>query len=345
MGYYKSFLSYLLFIVIVFVLLYLPLTFKEDKKNDNALHILAYSSFLKPWGPGPWIAKAFKEQHGIDIHWIDAGNAGLILERLRFKNTSDKPDVVLGFDQFSIAQARKVMKWKNVDSVYSGVKKKTLPKGAVYSDFFAFDWGALTFVYREGEVATPLHIDDLLKKDFKKKLILQDPRMSSPGLQFLFWVLSIKGFEEGFEFLKKLRSSIKILAPSWSSAYSLFQVEKGTMVFSYFTSPLYHSLEEKNESYRSVVFSHPHPVQVEYAGIPEVCQKCEEGYKFLKFLSSKEVQQVIMKKNYMLPMNGEAIQDSHFRIPEGARFLSPVENWTMMRDKKDIVEQWKKVFY
>ena len=345
MGYYKTFLTYLAFVIIVFTLLLLPMFFEEEEASSNTLNILTYSSFIKPWGPGPWVAKAFKDKYGIDVRWIDAGNAGLILERLRFKSGYDQPDVVLGFDQFSVSEARKIVDWKDVQSIYKDVPHKALPKGSQFNDFLAFDWGALTFVYRGEEVSPPQSIEDLLKTDFSKKLILQDPRMSSPGLQFLFWILTIKGVDEGFEYLSQLRNSIKILAPSWSSAYSLFQVEKETMVFSYFTSPLYHKIEEENDDYRSVVFSHPHPVQVEYAGIPDVCRRCEDGFRFLQFLASKEAQKVIMEKNYMMPMNAEAMEGSDFKIPEGTRFLSPIESWKMIRDKKTIVERWKKVFY
>ena len=223
-------------------------------------------------------------------------------------------------------------------------KKASCQRGRSFTIFFAFDWGPLTFIYRDSEIEPPSEFDDLLLERFAKKLIIQDPRISSPGLQFLFWILQIYGEEKGFEFLKRLKNSIQVLAPSWSNSYSLFQVKEGVMVFSYFTSPFYHLINENRKDYKAAKFSQPHPIQVEYVGIPELCQNCEKAARFLNFLASREAQKIIMEKNYMFPVSGEAMEGSQFQLPEGVHYFAPIENWSMMRKKKRYYRKMEESF-
>ena len=344
---YRLFAIYALVIALGIIILFLPyiVSTNDYAESEDTLKVLTYSSFIKPWGPGPHIAELFKEKTGIHIKWINAGNAGLILERLKFKSSVDRPDVIIGLDQFSILEARKIMKWQDVHSFQGKVGDNLLPEGSEFHDFLAYDWGPLSFVYREGEVEQPESLDDLLSEKYTSSIILQDPRMSSPGLQFLFWVLHEKGEENAFKFFDKLKSSIKVMAPSWSSSYSIFKVEKMSMVFSYMTSPYYHLLEENNDSFRAASFKHPHPVQVEYAGIPRSCVNCDKGKVLLSFLLEPEVQKILMEKNFMLPVEGAALEGSQFKVPKNIKFFDPVENWSLIRKKKELVDKWKKVFY
>ena len=347
MGQYRFIIAYIVAILLTLFILFLPyIVFEQEYPDDkNVLKVLTYSSFIQAWGPGPTVASLFQEETGIKIQWINAGNAGLILERLKFKSKFDQPDVVLGFDQFSILEARMLMKWQDVHELQDDIGKNILPEGSFFHDFIAYDWGPMAFVYRDGEVKMPSSLDDLLSSDYKNSIILQDPRMSSPGLQFLFWILHEKGEEEAYRYLEQLKSSIKVMTPSWSSSYSIFQVEKPSIVFSYMTSPYYHQMEVGNDNYRDAIFSHPHPVQVEYAGIPSNCNNCEQALLFLQFLLKKDIQKILMEKNFMFPVEGLAMEGSAFKLPENIKFFDPVENWALIRKKKELVEAWKKVFY
>ncbi|MEM7645770.1 MAG: thiamine ABC transporter substrate-binding protein, partial [Pseudomonadota bacterium] len=191
----------------------------------------------------------------------------------------------------------------------------------------------------------PQSLDDLLDPIYRGKLILQDPRMSSPGLQFLFWVLASKGEEEGFRYLRKLKDSIQLMTPSWSSSYSLFKMQDSSLVFSYFSSPNYHRLEENDPSYMAAPFKHPHPVQVEYLGIPEGCGNCENAKTFAAFLMESYSQKILMTKNYMFPVYDDGFESEAFQLPKGLKFYAPIENQTLLRRKKELVNRWKKVFF
>lgn len=343
----RPFLYYLSALLITLFLLFVPELFWQDTDSDDdqTLRIMSYSSFLQEEGAGPELSQLFYEQTGIRIKWINAGNAGLLIERLKFKRDSDRPDLIMGFDQFSILEARKSFKFLELRDLNRKLQNPHLPSGSKQSDFLAYDWGPMTFIYRNNEVVAPIQLDDLLKEDYESRLILPDPRMSSPGLQFLLWVIGVKGEDAGFDFLKKLQPSIRVMPPSWSSSYSLFKSTPGTMVFSYLTSPYYHKLEENSEAYKAAAFNDPLPVQVEYAAIPQFCGRCDQAMSFMNFLITPGAQKILMNKNYMYPVALLPEMEKDFPWPEKNSYLDPIETLRLINKKKELINRWKTVFY
>jgi thiamine transport system substrate-binding protein len=342
-----SFVVYLLFLVVTVLILafpYLALD-SESERSLGTVRVMTYSSFLQEFGVGPELARRFKEATGLEVRWINAGNAGLLIERLKFKREIDRPDIVIGFDQFAIDEARRTFDWLEMKEQQTPAPHNTLPAGAQFYDFLAYDWGPLTFVYKEGFITPPTRLDDLLAETYRNKILLQDPRMSSPGLQFLLWVLAQKGEDEGFSFLEKLKPNIRMMAPSWSSSYSIFKREQPTLVFSYFTSPLFHQIEENDSSFRAVALQDPHPIQVEYAGIPRFCVNCEGARQLAAFLMKPDIQKLIMERNYMFPVDQRALANSAFKIPQNIRYYRPIESMSLTKKKRELVNLWKKVFY
>ncbi len=280
-----------IFVIVFLVYSFIVLTRKNTAgppSSTPVLRVLGYSSFVASWGPGPEIARKFQEKTGISVELRDADDAGLLLKKLEIFPS----DVVIGFDQLILPLARKARTWKTLPSLAGRFHEK---------DFVAIDWGPLAFVYREGEIDPPRSLDDLLDQRFNKQLALQDPRTSSPGLQFLFWLIEKKTVDGAFAFLEKLRPSIHTVASSWSTSYGIFQNSQTKMALSYLTSPLYHQLNENDSRFKAAVFSDGHPLQVEYAGVPDNCRACENAIEFVRFLLEPEIQKLIMVKNVMLP--------------------------------------------
>ncbi|MCM2281526.1 MAG: thiamine ABC transporter substrate-binding protein [Bdellovibrionaceae bacterium] len=298
--------------------------------SDEPLRVLAYSSFLHSWGPGPEIAKRFEQRTGRRVELRDADDAGLILKKLDIFPS----DVVIGLDQLLLAEARNARAWKTIPA--EGVRFYDAP-------FLPFDWGPLAFVYREGEVSPPQSLDDLLAERFRGELALQDPRLSSPGLQFLYWVLDQKGQEAGFEFLRRLRSQVHTLGPSWSTTYGVFQAGQARLAFSYLTSPIYHWTQENDRRYQAAVFADGHPVQVEYVGVPESCRMCDEAVRFARFLLEPEIQALLMSKNFMLPIRDEVRAGTEFaRLPDAKVYeFRELAKW--IRERDALLERWREL--
>lgn len=313
--------------------------------KSKTLRVLAYSSFISSWGPGPTLVRMFEHEYSrsqpgqaVKVELLQAEDAGLLLAKMKILAS----DVVIGFDQFSRPMAKEATRWK-----------KHLVKETRYSDeeFLAFDWAPIGFVYRSGEIDPPTSLADLLNPRFKGKIALQDPRSSSPGFQFLSWVASEMPGNKSVEYLRKLKPNVHSVSGSWSQSYGIFTRGLATLVLSYATSPLYHRFTEKDDRYRFAVFQSQHPVQVEFAAIPEMCEQCDLAQMFLKFLNSPPAQAVIMNKNWMLPVNEVAARGTPFAAillavtdPQSLLKIRPLDAENSTRNARDrLLRTWQGV--
>lgn len=298
----------------------------------RTLHILCYSSFNKAWGPGPELIAKFKHINRVQVQVIEAEDAGLLLQKLKIAPA----DLVIGLDQMLLPEARTQSHW---------VTPSDLPAIDIQPDreFIPFDWAPIALVHRTKLPTPPTSLNDLLDSKFVKSLALQDPRTSTPGLQFLLWILDDKGVEEGFEYLQKLKPNVHSVSPSWSTAYGLFSKGIATLTLSYVTSPLYHLLEEKDDSVQAAIFPQGHPIQIEYAGIPAGGENRDLAEEFIRFMLSDEAQRVIMRKNYMLPVVGRDAQGTEWeKLPKFQ--VRPWKNLMgLLNQKGAILERWRKL--
>lgn len=303
--------------------------FNNKSVTNSSIKVLAYSSFLASWGPGPELAALFKKETGVEVVYQDADDAGLLLTKLELFPS----DVVLGLDWITAFEARAKVKWV----------KHGIGQSAQFEDpeFVAFDWAPLTFIFREGEIDPPRSLDDLLDSRFKGKISLQDPRTSAPGLQFLFWLVSVKGEEGAFEFLKLLRPNIRAISPSWSTAYGLFQKGEAQLAFSYLTSPVYHWENDKDLRYQPALLENDHIYQVEMGGIPASSSNVPAAIKFLQFLRSPQAQKIIMKKNVMFPIDPVTKDGTDFaKLPE-TKLIELKKIEPHVEKKKELIQRWK----
>lgn len=313
----------------IFLLLYRFYLSVPAVLNQTTLNVLSYSTFLNSWGPGREIALAFERETGIAVEYRDAGDAGLILRKLDLFPS----DVVIGLDQLTLAEARASRKWRPLPE--DGERHE--------AEFLAFDYSPMTFVYRNGDVEPPANLEDLTNARFANSIALQDPRSSTPGQQFLFWILDTKGIDDGFKYLERLKANVKTVTPNWSSAYGLFTRRQVQMVYSYLTSPLYHAVNEQDRGYTAIVFEEPLPLQTEYVGIPSTCAECDAGEKFARFLLRPETQKLIMTKNYMLPVKADVRRGTPFEgVPDAKehRWKNLPE---LLRRRDEIFERWRKL--
>lgn len=308
-----------------------------QEKDQSDLVVLAYSSFIDKWGPGPQLAQLFQKQTNLKIRFVEAADSTLMLERLKLRNPEDRIDLVIGLDESSHREAQQITGWRSIPTDSVRFAKGVAEKG----NLVPYDFGVLTFVYKKGSIQPPTSLDDLLNPRFKKTLALEDPRTSTPGLSFILWVLTVKGEKEGFEFLKKLQPSIYNIAQSWSTAYGLFKENQAKLVFSYSTSPEYHRLEEKSSLYDSVSFKEGHVTQTEYMGVPQDCFNCHAALKFAEFILTEDAQRIISRKNFMLSAV-EGVSEKVFSEEINQRKTRLIETNPVLIDRKEeLLQQWK----
>jgi thiamine transport system substrate-binding protein len=263
------------------------------------IRILTYATFAGPSGPGAELIAQFKKTCNCEVEVVTAGDAGILLERLKLAQAGQPFDLVIGVDQMLMRQAEEQFDWREMFFGNSG--RHPVLSEYTSKHFVPYDWSPMTFVFRKGDFAVPGKLDDLLKPEFKKQFAIQDPRSSSPGLQFYNWIKKVKG-DQTVAFLEKFRDNVHSISPSWAFSYGLFKKEQVRFVFSYLTSLAFHWGVENNREYRVLSLEEGHPVQVEYVAIPSLCRECDLAEEFVKHMMQPEAQKLIMEKNFMLPV-------------------------------------------
>jgi thiamine transport system substrate-binding protein len=335
---------FLLFVVAIFVGLFLVvLNRQQNVLNDEkpVLRVYAYSSFTGKWGPGQVLKEMFEKECNCSVEYAEGSDSGILLQRLKIEGESLGADLVIGLDQFDLQKALVGLKWQRLN--LGAMDWEDQVKPALANNYFVpYDWGALTFMGKKGGFS-PHRLDDLTASEFHRKILLEDPRTSSPGFQFVYWVVKSKGEEAGYQFIEQLLGQVSSVSPSWSSAMGLFNKDPGQLVFSYVTSPLYYQIEENKNEFAAYDFEEPLPLQVEFLAIPDFCRRCELSEKFVNLLLSAEGQKILMQKNYMMPVlkgvkDGTPFADvTHgrkfldFEIPAEDRVNSMIKKWGEIR--------------
>jgi thiamine transport system substrate-binding protein len=327
--------------------LFVVLHYLGSQNNDagSTLKVFAYSTFVNDWGPGPELKKMFEAECSCQVEFIEAADSGILLQRMKLEGEKLKVDVVLGFDQLDLKTAQDVVSWRALET---GIEDLAPEVGSIehLKPFLPFDWGVLAFVVRKNEVPNAeMSLDDLLKPEWKGQIAIEDPRTSSPGLQFLYWIRKVKGPEGMNAYLQALLPQTHSVSSSWSLAYGLFQQKQVRTVLSYLTSPIYHLVEEKNANYQALRFKEGHPVQFELVGVPQTCRNCELAEKFVQFLVSAPAQKKIMEKNYMFPVRA-GVAEGPFAEALKPGVLPPLLPPTSLEDialKESLLDQFSKL--
>jgi len=298
----KHFVVYIVLIFSVLMTVYYNRGDQAKNIDDKKIHVYASASFVAKWGPGPELKEIFEKQNIFKVEFVEISDMNMAIQKINFENESSLADVVLGIDQFDIVRMANKIKWRDIDRNSAINFVSDITAVAHEKTFLPYDFAPMSFIANKSLQNNITSLKDLLKPELQGKIALQDPRTSSPGLQFLVWIFEAYPADEAIRYLKSMMKQAHSFSPSWSAAYGLFKNNQVDLVFSYVTSPVYHLIEEKTANYLSIETQEPLPLQVEFAGIPATCKNCEAAEMFINFLLSPEAQKIIMSKNYMMPV-------------------------------------------
>ncbi len=289
--------------------------------DDGTLVIYAYDSFAGEWGPGPVVIPAFEKATGIKVELLAMGDGGQVLARAIEEKKKPRADVVIGIDNHLAPRALA----SGILSAYEPAAAARVPADLRLDGSWRltpFDWGAFAIIWDSEKLAVPpASLDDLAAPAFAGKLILMDPRTSTPGLGFLAWTKAVYG--DGLAgYWKRLAPSVLTMAPGWDMGYGLFTSGEAPLVLSYTTSPAYHAEYESAGRYRALIFPEGHPVQIEGAGILKGAAHREAAEAFIEFMLGDEFQAAIPLTNWMYPVvEGTPLPASFEWAPRPGRLL------------------------
>lgn len=284
----------------------------QDKPN---LTVYTYDSFTAEWGPGPALKAGFEASCACTLTYVAAEDGISAFRRVQLEGPTTKADLVVGLDNFIAGDARASGLFAPHGLDLSGLN---LPQPWTEADFVPFDYGYFAFVYNKEKTPNPpTSFEELIALPASFKIVIEDPRSSTPGLGNVLWVQAAYG-DRAAEIWKGLKPHVLTMTRGWSEAYGLFLDGQADMVLSYTTSPAYHAVAENDDKYAYAPFTEGFVPQVEVAGLLKSAKQVELGKAFLSYLITSEAQKVIPTTNWMYPVIdiGDALPAAFGKPPE-----------------------------
>ena len=274
------------------------------------LNVYTYDSFTAEWGPGPAVEAAFEATCECDLQFTAAGDGAALLARVQLEGARSKADVVLGLDTNLTARAEAT----GLFAEHGLSPELSLPVTWKNSNFLPFDFGYFAFIHNADLADVPTSFTELAASDLK--IVIQDPRSSTPGLGLAYWVQAVHG-EDATAVWADLADNVLTVTKGWSEAYGLFLEGEADMVLSYTTSPSYHVIAEGDETKKAALFDAGHYMQIEVAGILKASENQALAQEFMAFMVSDAFQEIIPTTNWMFPAATPSAG-----LPEG--FAAPI---------------------
>lgn len=307
---------------------------------DKVLTVYTYESFMSEWGPGPKVKEAFEKTCDCRVEFVGVADGVALLTRVKLEGEGSKADVVLGLDTNLVEEAKEtgLFETAGIDA-----SKARVPGGYNDDVFVPYDYGHFAVIYDTQTIKNPpKSLKELVEGDPSQKIVIQDPRTSTPGLGLLLWVKSVYG-DKAPEVWARLKGRVLTVTPGWSEAYGLFTKGEAPMVLSYTTSPAYHMVAEKTERYQAAAFSEGHYIQIEVAGILKKAPEKDLARQFLAFMLEPGFQDTIPTNNWMMPVaaTSEPLPDAFGKLvqPKTTFLMSPTE---VAANRQAWIDEWLK---
>lgn len=293
------------------------------------LTVYTYDSFASKYGPAGELEKRFEPQCHCDLKFMPFEDGVTMFNRIRLEGKKTKADVMLGIDNFVLPEAEKSGLFAE-----HGLQNNAPNLPLVWDNptFLPYDFGEYAFIYNKQKLVNPpKSLKELVERQ-DLKVIYQDPRTSTVGRGFLFWLNSVYG-EQAVLAWQNLAKHTVTIGKGWSETYGAFLKGESDLVLSYTTSPLYHQWHEKNEDYVAASFEEGHLVQIEVAALLKSSKNQPLAKQFLTFLQTPEAQKIISFNNVMKPVNAEQA-DPLFKTLPNYRVI------TFKQTEDERVKQW-----
>jgi thiamine transport system substrate-binding protein len=245
------------------------------------------------------VKQAFEAECNCTLNLVAAGDGAALLARLQLEGAQSDADIVLGLDTNLTARAKAT----GLFAQHERQKQDfNIPVEWHDATFLPYDWGYFSFVYDNTKLENvPDSFEALAAMPDDFKIVIQDPRSSTPGLGLLLWVKAAYG-DRAPEIWAGLAPHILTVTKGWSEAYGMFLEGEADMVLSYTTSPAYHIHAENDATKSAAIFTEGHYMQIEVAGKLAASDQPELANRFLAFMTTDKFQTHIPTTNWMYPV-------------------------------------------
>ncbi len=367
--------SILLSLIVLMILL--PIGMKSEGYNyaveDYSLVIYTYESLLAD--PGYDYISGFSNYSGIpeeEIQVILLDDANSVVTQAALEKNNPVADVLIGIDNVLIhtAKEQEILQTYNSPALVN-ISQSIVDNLDPEKYVIPYDMGVIALWHSLSRLNTStnpeldgLELQDILDYDLDKKLVVENPNFSSPGLGFLLWTIAVYGDPQiEFEGLlgqdwrnwwKEAKKDLRI-ASSWGDAFSIYYTEEENrpMMVSYGTSPAYdvchplYGVGEGNPPPSAALLSHELDfdnawLQIEGIGLVKNANHPDNGKQFIDWFLSKELQDNIALNNWMYPVHNNATISSCFIDnsinPNDVDILNDLISPEVLNDN---LEKWK----
>ncbi|AFK22811.1 thiamine ABC transporter substrate binding subunit [Pyrococcus sp. ST04] len=307
----------------------------SQAEKERTLTVYAYDS-LEYWLKE--VIPEFEKEYNVKVNLVLIGSTGELVNRLILEKDNPQADVVVGIDNTFMAKALDA----GVLEKYKPKNADVIPEWIINSfdpDFYLtpFDYGYIAFNYRTDLISEPpKSLGDLIKPEWKGKIIIEDPRTSSPGLAFMLWTIAVYK-DKWLDYWAKLRDNVQIVK-GWSAAWEAFSKGEYPVVLSYATSPAATVYYDNKTNVKAVEFKEGNFLQIEGVGIVKGAKNRELAEKFIEFLLSEKAQEKLPTTQWMYPVN------KNVKLPEVYKYALKVEKPVTI-DPKEVeknLDKWLK---
>ncbi|MHA6690832.1 thiamine ABC transporter substrate binding subunit [Devosia sp. A449] len=269
-------------------------------QDTPKLTIYTYDGFAAEWGPGPALKTGFEAIcGGCTVEWIAADSSIGTLRRVQLEGDTTEADLIVGLDTAVAGEARATGLFADHGLSLTDL---ALPGEWTDAQFVPFDYSHFAFMYDTDTMTVPpTSFEELIALPESVKIVIQDPRSSTPGFGLVLWVKAAYG-DRAAEIWSGLKPHILTITRDWSESYNLFLSGEADMALSYTTSPAYHIIEDGDETIKAALFTEGHYPQIEVAGVLKSSDQQELAKQFLAYLVSPDAQQIIPHTNWMFPV-------------------------------------------
>ncbi len=279
------------------------LTLPASAQDTPTLTVYTYDAFAADWGPGPQLKAGFEAQCACTLEFVSAEDSISALRRVQLEGEASDADIVLGLDTATIGEGKATGLFAEHQL---DLPQFDIPLEWTDEVFVPFDYGYFAFVYDTQSLGTPpASFEELIALPEDFKIVIQDPRSSTPGLGLILWIKALYG-EDALSIWEGLAPHVLTVTTGWSESYDLFLAGEADMVLSYTTSPAYHVIAEGEDRYQAAKFEAGHYTQIEVAGILAASPDQDLARQFLDYLVGPQAQDVIPETNWMYPVTEPA---------------------------------------
>lgn len=319
--------------------IHLLASFSLAEIQGTPLRVYTYDALTGKGSFAAYLGEEFKKKGG-SVEWVSFGTAGEALNQIVIEGEKTRADVIMGLDPvlFQKGADRDVF-----ESVSADVKKNILPELLFKQApaFVPYDFGYLAFVY-DSRVTPALSSPSLesFATQIRKadKVVLQDPRTSLLGMEFLIWTR--EKLKSGFsQFWTHLVPHILTISPGWSGAYELFLRGQAQYVLSYTTSPAYHLMRENKDHIRAVLFPEGHFKQVEGLALLKTSKQKQKALELIRLILSQEAQTQLPTYQWMYPVHKNVKLPKEFTRLEVPK-MAEMDWQRVLREKEQWIKEW-----